>query len=771
MEIPAIVERVTMRKENGFSLLAVSLNKNSTKYSKEVENTVAPLVNKNWGNITIPMPNLDANINPEGCEYVFIGDINKHPKYGYQFKLEYYYQDKPNSYDSMRSYLMTLPNIGDMRSAEILSKWSMDELVDVLDNTPEALTCIRGLTPERIQVLKKAWDEKKIMRELYEFLIKHNVSHSLAGKIFERWEMNSINVIQKDPYRLTEIKGIGFHLADAIAHKILGQVSLHDRLKACCVYVLNKAYLEKSNLCIPYSQLKRMVESELVNCSYKVDVSKYLSKINEIIKNNAYIFNVLRKKDASTFVYLQSVLKDELYVIYSLKQMVSRKSVYNCTDSDIVWAENDLSAFSNKKISLDTCQKEAIKSCFNNKITIITGGGGTGKSTICRGIYSLASKKSMKVMFMSPTGKAAKVLSDKTSAVAGTVHRVLKIGVGGSETEESLTQDIILIDETSMAGMEIFVAIFNALEENPNANIVFVGDPNQLPSISPGNFLFDFLNGSFANIVKLDNIHRQSKDSYIPVLANEIAKAYPAELAEDASDIKYHYVISSKYEDFLKAFIDWYIKSNDLNDLQVLAPKYAGMAGVDVSNKIIQEKAAVINNSCMFIEHGFRKFYIGDRVIQLNNDYDKNIFNGDIGNVVNVGEKTLDPMLNDKPQKFVVVDFYGEEVIYVEDEIYKDLTLAWACTIHKFQGSQSKNILFSVSAESMRMMSKELVYTAITRAEKMLYIAGDYQMIKLSASRSSISERYTNFNELMESMVLTDDSFILENIDILHNLI
>jgi exodeoxyribonuclease V alpha subunit len=254
--------------------------------------------------------------------------------------------------------------------------------------------------------------------------------------------------------------------------------------------------------------------------------------------------------------------------------------------------------------------------------------------------------------------------------------------------------------------------------------------------------------------VKLDRIHRQGETSYIPIVANDIAAGKSYEFPTDASDIKYHHVSGEEYKNYITKFIEEYLDSNPISDLQIISPQYKGLMGVDTTNTIVQEIMSEYNKSYKMMEYGFKKFFKGDRVLQLDNNYDKEVFNGDLGIVVDLGEKIIDRTVSDKMQKYIIVDFYGREVLYVGDEILQSLTLAWCCTVHKFQGSQSKHIVFLASSEFQYMMNKELVYTAITRAEKLLHIIGDYNMIRLSANRSSIKTRYTHFNELNSSDIV-----------------
>lgn len=411
--------------------------------------------------------------------------------------------------------------------------------------------------------------------------------------------------------------------------------------------------------------------------------------------------------------------------------------------------------------SLDECQKKAIVSAFTNKITIIVGPAGSGKSTICKYIYEIAKRKNMSIKMMSPTGKAAQVLSNKTGHGASTIHRGLRMLPGDSSPREDITEDILLVDEIGMCGIDTIYAMFQSMEGNLWGNMVFVGDKNQLPSVSPGNFLFDFMDTGIVNVVELDTIHRQSEDSYISVVSNEIAKGKVTPIPDNSKDITWHDLKYNTFYDDLIEFINGYVDGgSNIDDLQIISPMKKGHYGVFKINELIQEEMAKRNNSCDdFMQRQFNKFYVGDRVIQIENNYEKMIFNGDMGKIIEMGEKIVDPSKSDKKEKFITVSFYGEEVTFYGEEI-DQINLAWCITVHKFQGSQSNNIVFIMANEAQIMMYKELVYTAFTRAAEKLDVFGDISMFRLAPTKSSINKRYTNFSQIIKS--LKTDKHILK---------
>jgi len=657
---------------------------------------------------------------------------------------------------------MTLPNIKEMRSAAIIERFGVEGTIDALDNDADRLLEINGITPARLELIKKAWDDDRKLRELYVWLSDHGIPPKIGKKIYETWKEDSLSILAENPYRIIEIKGVGFKTADLMAHRIFDKVPKDYRTVACMQYLLLEDLHKNSNLCMPFSALKEATVKLIHECdeanNKKSELTEYKKLISQCIRDNLDIFAGVKNVEEENnrgYIYLRYVWDREKYIA---REMYKRKSYDlgswgGCDDHDIEKAEADISKFSLNGITLDDCQKEAIKSAFENKVTVITGGGGTGKSTICRAIVYLAQEKGLSLRLMSPTGKAAQVLSDKTHYGAATIHRSLLLRPGDDFPREKICEDIIIVDEVSMVGVDTMFAVMFAMEENPWANVIFVGDSNQLPSVSPGNFLSNIMSSGCANVVKLNKIHRQDENSYISLLANEISKGRVVDIPEDATDIKWHACYSDEFGEIIKGAVKKFINDgNDVDDLQIIAPMYKGEYGVNNINEAIQEMMMELNGvQDEHVQLGFNKFYLYDRVIQLENNYDKEVFNGDIGKIVQLGERVIDATKNDKPEYFMVVNFYGEEKLYSGEE-FEQLKPAWCITVHKYQGSQAPYIIFVMSNEARIMMNKELVYTAFTRAEKHLDIFGHLDMLEVAPSKSIVRKRYTNFNSIIKQL-------------------
>lgn len=757
MELPCIVRHVQFRNEKGFAILACDLDPFSAKYKPDMEGMVEGAVNEKYQTFPVSLGMLDPHENPSGGQYIFVGDFTTNPKYGRQFKAEFYYQDTPTTEDGLLACLMTLPNIKESRANAIIKRFGVQGTIEVLDINPSALTEISGINEKRLGPIIKAWEEKKYMRELFTFLTSHQIPMTWADKIFKEWGKDSLKIIAENPYRLVEIRGIGFVTADTIAHKVMDKIPVEYRTTACMKYVVEENTWSESNLCLPYSELKKGVLAIITQCDEELenetDSQEILKVIPTCLKNNLKLFGAMKDKtDNTVYVYLRRVMDRERFIaqqIWTRKEFDHNKQT--CTDLELDDAQSNISVHNRQEIVLDDTQKQAIKSAFEHKLTVITGGGGTGKSTICRAIFYLAQKKGMTVRMMSPTGRAAQVLSEKTGCGASTIHRSLNLKPGDDEPKNRITEDIVIIDESSMSGIDTMYPILSAMQENVWGNIVFVGDKNQLPSVSPGNFLSDLISCGVLNVVTLDKVHRQDENSYIYLIANDIAKGKSVTIPSNASDIKWNNINPDSFKEDLLEFVDAYIDSGqDMEDLQIISPMKKGLCGVYRINEILQESMARRNNETdNFIQRGFSKFHVGDKVIQIVNNYDKMIFNGDMGLIISVGEKARDSSSNDRLEKYVVVDFYGEKMTYFGEDL-DELHLAWGITVHKFQGSQCKHVVFILAGEAQIMMSKELVYTGFTRAEKMLTIFGHSAMLRIAPTKSAIRKRYTNLVKLID---------------------
>ena len=758
MKIPVIIKKILWKSDNGYAPMSAELNPFSNEYTPELEDLIYnKFKNNKYDGFIVTTTSLDYDASPEGKQFICEGEFKVHPKYGEQFQSEFFYEDIPTTTEGFKMLLMAFPHVKEFRAQTIIDTFGVQGIIDILDKEPERLLEINGINKKRLPAIIEEWAKLKGKKDLIVWLAQHKAgSAKLATKIYEKWKHNSQTILSENPYLISDIKGIGFIESDDFAHKILKDVPKQYRMTACMSYVLAEALRSGGNLYMPYSELKDKVVDTIMEIDSKKGTqsksSDYKSLFNTCIKANLDKFSAL-KEDKGVYIYLKYIYEAEKMISEELFKRSKAENHQKVTDSDILDVERDISSLAGKEIKLDDTQKEAIRSVFENKVTIITGGGGTGKSTICRGIYYLACKNRRTIRLMSPTGKASQVLGKKTQAPASTIHRSLKMKPGDSKPVEKIHEDIVLIDEFSMVGIDTLQAIFHAMLNNDFAHLVLVGDANQLPSVSPGNFLSDISKSGCANVVKLDKIHRQDENSYIAVIAQNIANGKVVEnIPAEANDISWKTSDEEQLEPHLTYLINTYLKDHEIDDVQIIAPMYKGQAGITNINTVVQNMMVQINNTRdTELKRPYQLFYEKDRVIQWENNYEKEVFNGDIGTIVDLGKRVMDRERNSSESDYIVVKFDNDEKTYIGHEI-DQLKLAWCVSVHKYQGSQSPYIIFVMPSAANRMASKELVYTAMTRAEKYLYMLGDINIFRRAPMNSNITKRNTNMVKFIEEL-------------------
>lgn len=705
--------------------------------------------------------------------YVFMGEIINHKTYGLQFKSQDQFPDEPSDETMMIEYLDRLPNVGRKRGRMIIKYFGLNKIADVIENRIDELhEAIPGITKERALEIQKRWTKDKIVRQTYTWIISHGISVNYGKKIIEEFGEKAIEILEENPYHLTEIKGIGFVKADEIAYKILKKIPRTFRTKSCIEYLLREKE-DTGHVCYPAIQ----IQHEACRILCEKDKFDYNPIIVDIFKKDFVIYG--NKINNVAYVYIPNLYKKEEMCSKFLADISKLESMYKgvCKDEDIKKAQDEASLFlQNNDLEFDENQKKAIKSAFDHKLTVLTGGGGTGKSTICRAICKIAKANGLEITLFAPTGQAAKVLENKTSLGASTIHRGLGLIPGQGKSivvnpfsveDTTIRSELLIVDEFSMVGTDLLPYVFSAIISSSTTNIILVGDPQQLPSVSPGNNLHDIINCGCANVVKLEKIYRQSEKSFISIIANEVAHGDVPGIPLDSDDFFWCDINDSELAmKKIEEIAEECNEKNELRDLQVISSIYARSCGVDAINLRFQD---MFTRSENFIMHEKRAFFLGDRVMHVVNNYQKGVFNGNIGYIVDLGYKIVDPTRTDVPSYYAVVEFEGKlisgtkgkMITYENDEI-SELRVAWCSTVHKFQGGQKKYVVFVMLNDHRNMMSRELVYTAYTRAEKKLFVIGTYDMLALASRRSIIAARHTNLQNQFRYFALGNDNRILK---------
>ncbi len=676
--------------------------------------------------------------------YCFYGETVDHPKYGIQFQVSDYERLKPEDEDGLVAFLSSdlFKGVG-----ITLAKSIVDTLgKNVLDEILKDESCLL-LVPK--MTAKKA-------HKIYETLSKYEESHQMivyltdlgfnmkdALDIYNIYKKDTIANIEHNPYKLIEDADVNFVKVDEIALKFNIKENDERRIKACIIYIMNKILFTNSDTYLIYDEI---VEGVFNYLKIDLDIDEFDLLLNELIEENKIV--LLDDK-----YYLKEMYDSETNIVKEISYLINNKISKKDLDTRI----EELESVNN--IKYNDKQKEAIKKSLENNITIITGGPGTGKTTIIKAICELYMEINKldfddapnKIALLAPTGRASKRMSESTFLPASTIHRFLK---WNKETNEFLIneynktfQNLIIIDEVSMIDLKLLDSLFRGLTRN--IKLVLVGDHHQLPSVGPGNILKDLIESDLIDTIYLDTLYRQDENSYIPTLAQEIKNN---ELSDTFLETKSDYTflkcsslsIKENLKNLCKQLVD---KGYDYKRVQIMAPMYAGINGIDNLNKELQAIFNPEDNSKNEIKYGDIIYRENDKVLQLVNMPEENIYNGDIGiikNILKIDRKT-----------FIYIDFDGNLVKYESKDLNK-ITHGFIISIHKVQGSEFELIVMPICNSYKRMLYRKLIYTGITRAKKKLILIGEPQAFVYAVNNNNEIIRKTNLLEQLKNNILNN---------------
>jgi exodeoxyribonuclease V alpha subunit len=646
------------------------------------------------------------------------GEWEINPKFGKQFRVDHFVQVLPSSVKGIERFLSSglIRGIGPVLAKRIVKKFGSQTL-NILTEKQNKLKEVEGLGSAKLKEIKKAWAEHKHIRDLIIFLQEHNVSTNLATKIYNRYQDKSFQVLKKNPYQLClDIWGIGFKTADQIALKLGMDPSSIERIKAFLRYLMEKD-IEQGHVFSFQKDLEEKCQQELGTEVKKVKQALEELKEQKLVKTEDVI--------SDTAVYLPFFYEAQEEVVRSIHELVSSPAQTPPFDVEkaITEAEAELS------LEFSTAQRLAVKECFEKKILVITGGPGTGKTTIIKAVVDIFKKWERQVLLAAPTGRAAKRLSEATQKEAKTIHRTLGYNPKSGEFQRSekypLKGEALIVDEFSMVDLPLMYHLIKAVPSQ--MRLILVGDKDQLPSVGPGTLLRDIIESNRVEVVRLDEIFRQAKDSLIVVNAHRVNQGkslvYPPKGEKNAD----FYFLSQNDEE--KVFqrvmnlccysIPRKLRLDPLStDIQVISPMYKGRVGVDNLNSELQQR---LNPFKEGLKIGTREIRVRDKVMQIRNNYDKEIFNGDIGNVVHI----------DRHKYRIIVDFDGREIPFEKEEM-NDITLAYAISVHKSQGSEYQAVVMPLMTQHFILLQRNLFYTALTRAKRMSVIVGSYKALYIA---------------------------------------
>lgn len=703
--------------------------------------TIAHLVNENDEIVVVGcMPTLAIG---ESIEVE--GKWVNHKIYGTQFEVNSFMPVTPSSLEGIYVYLSSgmIHGIGEKMAKRIIDKFGVDTL-EVIQNSPEKLQEVEGIGSKKVKQIVKSYEEDRELRNIIIQLSPFGITPNYCLKIYKKYKSSAIEVINKNPYQLAEdIRGIGFKVADSIASKIGIDKNSKDRICQGILYTLNKSlsnghtYLPEHVLIQDSEKLLELNGEILKEC---VMMLVYNQKIHIEKVNNENLIYLMPYYLAENGVCSQ-IVKLSQYEFEDLKIDI---------DNEINVLEED------KKIKLAEKQILAVKESVNSGVLIITGGPGTGKTTTINAIIDIFENNGKSVTLAAPTGRAAKRMSETSNKEAKTIHRLLEMGFSTDDDltffkdeEDPINSDVIIVDEVSMVDIILMYNLLRAIKLG--TRVILVGDSDQLPSVGAGNVLKDMINSNIINVVKLNEIFRQAQESMIIVNAHKINNGEPLYLNTKGKD--FFFIRKSTNEEILNEIIGLvnerlpkFYKVDKLKDIQVLSSMRKGELGVTNLNIELQK---YLNKKEKFkVEENFSKrlFRVGDKVMQVKNNYTKKwetedqkesgegIYNGDIGYVYHI----------DKDKKTIYILFDQTKIVsYLYDEL-DEIDHSFCTTIHKSQGSEFPVVVLPIAWAPPMLLSRNLLYTAVTRAKKLVVLVGDVKYLEYMIKNNRVNQRYSN---------------------------
>jgi exodeoxyribonuclease V alpha subunit len=714
VELRGQIERITFyNEENGFTVAQLRV-----RGQRQLVTIV--------GHLMSPKPG-------EGLQLQ--GEWSLHPKYGEQFKFVEHETLFPATVSGMEKYLASgfIKGIGPVMAQRLVRHFG-GETFEIIGSQIDRLAEVAGIGPKRLDIIRRAWEEQKQIREVMLFLQTHGISAAYAPKIFKQYGTQAVTVMQENPYQLaTDIFGIGFLTADRMAAKLGFEKDNPVRLEAGLLYTLQNLSND-GHVFYPLGSLL-MKSREILEADQEL-IGQALSRLafrQEIMVEEPWDREAGEDERA---VYLTGFYLAETHAAKRLKMLLQAQQNLPFVDpaKALEWVQQRLG------LTLALQQAEAVTMSLRNKVLIITGGPGTGKTTIINAILKIWGRLGVNMMMAAPTGRAAKRMSEVTGQEAKTIHRLLEYSQqkGGFQVSENRTLpcDLLIIDEASMVDILLLHHLLKAVPRG--ATLILVGDANQLPSVGPGNVFRDLLVSGAIPVVELTEIFRQAQESLIIVNAHRINrgempvwKAGPDKLAD------FYFIEQDEPQDVLKVILELVHERipkrfgfDPVEEIQVLTPMHRGVVGSATLNQALQQE---LNPGGNGLDRGGRVYKVNDKVMQLKNNYDKEVFNGDIGRIVKIDQELQE----------MVIAFDNREVTYDFSEL-DEIVLAYAISVHKSQGSEYAAVVMPLVTQHYMLLQRNLIYTAVTRGKKLVILVGAKKALAMGIKNDKTRKRYTN---------------------------
>ena len=658
-----------------------------------------------------------------------MGNWKVHSSHGRQFEVVEYTVEMPCDLVGIQKYLESglIKGIGPIYAKKIVDRFGMNTL-EIIEQTPHRLNEISGMGGKKIQKIKECWAEQKSIREVMIFLRAHGVSPAYAQRIFKIYGANSIEKVKANPYQLAkDIFGIGFKLADGVAQKLGFALHSPERLAAGIQFALWELSSD-GHTCYPRTDFLPIAKEIL-----EVDVGLIEKEITVLVEKK-----ILVEKEG--FLWLGPFFGYEMGIAHDFVRLnTSLQAIRSInTTKAAEWVQEQL------KIEFADQQKEAVIKALTDKVHIITGGPGTGKSTITNAILTITGKLTDNILLAAPTGRAAKRLTQITRKKAFTLHALLEMDFasGGFKRskENPLDCNLIIIDEASMIDTPLLFHLLRAIPSH--ARVLFVGDIDQLPSVGPGTVLKDLINSDLIGVTRLTEIFRQAKGSKIITNAHRINQGeFP--FLDTSPNSDFHYIEAETPEGIQQVILELVSKEipkkwkfDSVEEIQVLSPMKKGIIGAEMMNDALQN---LLNPSDRPLLRAGRKFHVSDKVMQIKNDYDKHVYNGDIGRIKEI----------DATEQLMIITFDDKDVEYDFSEL-DQIVLAYATSVHKYQGSECPCIIIPIHSCHFKLLHRNLLYTAVTRGKKQVYLVGTKQAIAMAIHNDQVQKRHTGLEAAMK---------------------
>lgn len=669
-----------------------------------------------------------ASVSP-GEVLSMLGEWDHHPRFGRQFRVSEYTTEAPATVEGIRKYLGSglIAGIGPVMADRITRMFGRETL-NVMETDIARLRRVDGIGDKRIEMIKAAWDEQKGIRDVMLFLQSNGVSTGYAIKIIRTYGNEAIDVVTTSPYRLAaDITGIGFVIADQIARKLGFARDSALRIQAGVLYVLNRS-VEAGHVFLPQKELVEQ-SMELL----EVDRGPVSDALGELDRAGAVFVDT-----HGPSVYLPFLYRSETGVASMLNTLIDNKKRTREIDAGkaVAWVQRELS------MTFAAKQVEAVKKACRDKVMVITGGPGTGKTTIVRAIIRIYLALKARPMLAAPTGRAAKKLKEATGHEAKTIHRLLEFSMvkGGFQrnSERPLNCDLLIIDESSMVDTRL---MYHLLKAVPLSTVlILVGDVNQLPSVGAGNVLKDIIDAGVVPVVALNEIFRQARQSRIIVNAHKIINGVVPDTRNETNDTDFFFIEEPDPEKVLQLIstlvterIPRRFGFDPFDDIQVLSPMHKGVVGTASLNRCLQAALNPPGSSTVAGKDGFARH---DKVMQIRNNYDKEVFNGDTGRILRI----------DHEARELVVEFDERQIVYGFSEL-DELVLGYAVSVHKSQGSEYPAVVIPLLTQHYMLLARNLVYTAVTRGRRLVVIVGTVKALAIGVNNHKTAFRHTGLRQ------------------------